>query len=70
LTPALAATLARLLSQQNDWIITSSEALRGLCGLLAKWDLQNPDAMQHNSCCNDATAAFDRSTCPNCRNGK
>jgi uroporphyrinogen-III synthase len=49
LTPALAATLARLLSQQNDWIITSSEALRGLCGLLAKWDLQNPDAMQHNS---------------------
>ena len=49
LTPALAATLRRLLAQQNDWIITSSEALRGLCGLLAKLDLQHPDAMQHNS---------------------
>jgi uroporphyrinogen-III synthase len=31
LTPALAAHLRRLLAQQNDWIITSSEALRGLC---------------------------------------
>ncbi len=49
LTPQLAATLRRLLAQQNDWIITSSEALRGLCGLLAKLDLQHPDAMQHNS---------------------
>lgn len=38
LTPALAATLARLLAQHNDWIITSSEALRGLCGLLARLD--------------------------------
>ncbi|NYE60966.1 uroporphyrinogen-III synthase [Duganella sp. 1224] len=49
LTPALAATLRRLLAQQNDWIITSSEALRGLCGLLAQMDLRHPDAMQHNS---------------------
>jgi len=49
LTPDLAATLRRLLAQQNDWIITSSEALRGLCGLLANLDLQQPDAMQHNS---------------------
>ncbi|MRX08868.1 uroporphyrinogen III synthase [Pseudoduganella sp. FT25W] len=49
LTPQLAATLRRLLAQQNDWIITSSEALRGLCGLLANLDLQHPDAMQHNS---------------------
>ncbi|MFS2007659.1 uroporphyrinogen-III synthase [Duganella sp. CT11-25] len=53
LTPALAATLRRLLSQQNDWIITSSEALRGLCDLLAKLDIQYPDeyfdAVQQNS---------------------
>ncbi len=49
LTPALAATLKRLLAQHNDWIITSSEALRGLLGLLAEMDLRHPDAMQHNS---------------------
>ncbi|MBV7536566.1 uroporphyrinogen-III synthase [Duganella sp. sic0402] len=49
LTPELAARLKRLLTQQNDWIITSSEALRGLCDLLAKVDLQHPNAMQHNS---------------------
>nr|WP_315257821.1 uroporphyrinogen-III synthase [uncultured Duganella sp.] len=49
LTPALAARLRQLLMRQNDWIITSSEALRGLCGLLAKVDLQQADAMQHNS---------------------
>jgi uroporphyrinogen-III synthase len=49
LTAELAATLRRLLAQQNDWIITSSEALRGLCGILARLDLQHPDAMQHNS---------------------
>lgn len=49
LTPALAARLTALLTQQNDWIITSSEALRGLCNLLAKVDLQQADAMQHNS---------------------
>ncbi|WP_432383211.1 uroporphyrinogen-III synthase [Duganella sp. P38] len=49
LTPALAATLKRLLAQQNDWLITSSEALRGLCDILAKVDLHYPDAMQQNS---------------------
>jgi uroporphyrinogen-III synthase len=53
LTPALAATLRRLLAQQNDWIITSSEALRGLCDLLAQLDLRYPpepaDATQQNS---------------------
>lgn len=35
LTPALAARLRVLLAQPNDWIITSSEALRGLAGLVA-----------------------------------
>lgn len=49
LTPQLAARLTGLLAQQNDWIITSSEALRGLCNLLAKVDLQQADAIQHNS---------------------
>ncbi|MTV38629.1 uroporphyrinogen-III synthase [Duganella radicis] len=49
LTPELAAILRRLLAQQNDWIITSSEALRGLIGLLHEMDLRHPDAMQHNS---------------------
>ncbi|OFA04289.1 uroporphyrinogen-III synthase [Duganella sp. HH101] len=48
LTPQLAATLRRLLSQQNDWIITSSEALRGLCALLAQLDADYPDAAQQN----------------------
>jgi uroporphyrinogen-III synthase len=38
LTPPLAATLRLLLARQNDWIITSSEALRGLLGLLAQLD--------------------------------
>jgi uroporphyrinogen-III synthase len=49
LTPQLAATLKRLLAQQNDWIITSSEALRGLCGLLAQLDAQQPDLPQQHS---------------------
>jgi uroporphyrinogen-III synthase len=49
LTPALAATLRRLLGRDNDWIITSSEALRGLCDLLAKLDMEYPDAVQQNS---------------------
>lgn len=35
LTPALADRLARLLAVPNDWVITSSEALRGLLQLLA-----------------------------------
>jgi uroporphyrinogen-III synthase len=34
LTPALRATLENLLQHNNDWIITSSEALRGLLALL------------------------------------
>ncbi|NGZ83991.1 uroporphyrinogen-III synthase [Duganella aceris] len=49
LTPALAATLRRLLARQNDWIVTSSEALRGLCDLLAKLDIEHPDPLQQNS---------------------
>ena len=36
LTPELAATLLSLLEQENDWIITSSEALRGLLALVAQ----------------------------------
>lgn len=32
---ALAATLATLLAQPNDWIVTSSEALRGLVGIVS-----------------------------------
>jgi uroporphyrinogen-III synthase len=35
LTPELAARLRVLLAQPNDWIITSSEALRGLAALVA-----------------------------------
>lgn len=38
LTPELAARLDALLVQQNDWIITSSEALRGLAGLVGQLD--------------------------------
>jgi uroporphyrinogen-III synthase len=38
MTPPLAATLQALLARQNDWIITSSEALRGLLALLAQLD--------------------------------
>jgi len=36
LTPALAARLTALLAVPNDWLITSSEALRGLLDLLAR----------------------------------
>ena len=36
LTTRLEATLRRLLSQQNDWIITSSEALRNLLNMAAQ----------------------------------
>lgn len=39
LTPALAERLAGLLAVPNDWVITSSEALRGLMQLLARVDL-------------------------------
>lgn len=38
LTPQMTASLAGLLEQQNDWIITSSEALRGLLDLLRQMD--------------------------------
>lgn len=38
LTPELGATLRALLASQNDWIITSSEALRGLFELLRQLD--------------------------------
>ena len=38
LTPALRATLEQLLQHNNHWIITSSEALRGLQALLAALD--------------------------------
>lgn len=44
LTPALEATLRRLLAQPtqaHDWIITSSEALRGLLALLEELDTKN-----------------------------
>lgn len=41
LSPPLAAELDALLAQPNDWIITSSEALRGLAGLVRERD---PDA--------------------------
>lgn len=36
LTPALAATLRGLLARRNDWIVTSSEALRGLVDLVGQ----------------------------------
>lgn len=42
LTPALAARLRHLLAGDHDWIVTSSEALRGLCALLAELDAQGP----------------------------
>lgn len=38
LSPQLAAQLRALLGAPNDWIITSSEALRGLFALLAELD--------------------------------
>ena len=38
LTPTLRATLERLLAHNHDWIITSSEALRGLLSLLGQMD--------------------------------
>jgi uroporphyrinogen-III synthase len=38
LTPQLGATLCALLDEPNDWIITSSEALRGLHGLAGQLD--------------------------------
>ncbi|MDN2718015.1 uroporphyrinogen-III synthase [Janthinobacterium sp. SUN120] len=40
LTPSLRATLENLLQHNNDWIITSSEALRGLLALLGEMDAE------------------------------
>jgi uroporphyrinogen-III synthase len=40
-TPELGATLQRLLAQEHDWIVTSSEALRGLLALLTRLDQEN-----------------------------
>ncbi|MET0268088.1 MAG: uroporphyrinogen-III synthase [Duganella sp.] len=47
LTPSLAATLKRLLAQggaRHDWLITSSEALRGLCALVDGLDADAPSS--------------------------
>jgi uroporphyrinogen-III synthase len=41
LTPGLGATLRALLDEPNDWIITSSEALRGLHGLAGQLDAEH-----------------------------
>ena len=41
LTPELGATLRRLLAKEHDWIVTSSEALRGLLRLLAQLDAES-----------------------------
>ncbi|WP_198119166.1 uroporphyrinogen-III synthase [Massilia rhizosphaerae] len=38
LSPDLAASLRALLAAPNDWIVTSSEALRGLAGLVEQLD--------------------------------
>ena len=40
LTAELGATLRALLAQQNDWLVTSSEALRGLLQLLQQLDME------------------------------
>jgi uroporphyrinogen-III synthase len=42
LTPALAAQLLHLLARPQRWIMTSSEALRGLVDLLSELDRQQP----------------------------
>jgi uroporphyrinogen-III synthase len=47
LTPALAATLRRLLARPHDWIITSSEALRGLRTLAGGLQDAAPGAMDY-----------------------
>ena len=45
LTPALRATLEQLLQHNHDWIITSSEALRGLLSLLTEMDREKNEEM-------------------------
>ena len=47
LTDTLAAELNALLGQANDWIITSSEALRGLVGLVRELDPEGSIARLH-----------------------
>lgn len=44
LTAPLRATLAALLAQENEWIVTSSEALRGLMQLVRELDAGGVDA--------------------------
>lgn len=45
LTPDLRATLEQLLTHNHDWIITSSEALRGLLSLLTEMDEETDKEM-------------------------
>ena len=45
LTPALRATLEQLLQHNHDWVITSSEALRGLLSLLTEMDQETDKKM-------------------------
>jgi len=45
LTGELATRLRALLAQPNDWIITSSEALRGLAGLVRSMDGDDDDLL-------------------------
>jgi len=45
LTAELATRLRALLAQPNDWIITSSEALRGLAGLVQAIDDEGSEAL-------------------------
>ena len=48
LTPQLRERLIRLLARRNDWIITSSEALRGLLALVGELDpVENVLKLQH-----------------------
>jgi uroporphyrinogen-III synthase len=42
LTAALAAQLTTLLARPNDWVVTSSEALRGLMDLVAQLGPESP----------------------------
>jgi uroporphyrinogen-III synthase len=46
LTPELATRLRGLLLDPNDWIITSSEALRGLVSLVDRLDAESADLRQ------------------------
>ena len=45
LTQALGVTLRALLAQRNDWVVTSSEALRGLLQLLQQLDVADRAAV-------------------------